>query len=50
LIGESSEPFHPTHHTVFLNGKTVGGGDDTVALARSGKLRQMLSELGALKK
>lgn len=48
---------NPTHTpplpplpAVFLNGKTIGGGDDTVALARSGKLRQMLSELGALKK
>jgi glutaredoxin 3 len=34
---------------VFLEGKSIGGGDDTVALARAGKLKEMLSALGALK-
>jgi len=34
---------------VFFDSKSIGGGDDTVALARSGKLREMLSTLGALK-
>ncbi len=46
-----NQPNQPTpDHAVFFNGKTIGGGDDTVALARSGQLRQMLSGLGALKK
>ncbi len=43
LTGRSTVP------NVFFNGKSIGGGDDTVALARSGKLREMLSKLGALK-
>lgn len=34
---------------VFFDSKSIGGGDDTVALARSGRLREMLSALGALK-
>jgi len=34
---------------VFLDSKSIGGGDDTVALARSGRLREMLLALGALK-
>jgi glutaredoxin 3 len=34
---------------VFFQGKSIGGGDDTVALAGSGELRKMLSAVGALK-
>jgi glutaredoxin-related protein len=33
---------------VFINGTTVGGGDDTTALRRQGKLKKMLEEAGAL--
>lgn len=29
---------------VFVNGKHIGGNDDTQALARSGKLQEMLKE------
>ncbi|CAM9689982.1 unnamed protein product [Heterosigma akashiwo] len=33
---------------VFIAGQTIGGGDDTVALARSGQLAGMLADAGAL--
>lgn len=33
---------------VFVGGKSIGGGDETVALNRSGKLKTMLQEVGAL--
>ena len=29
---------------VFVAGKFIGGGDDTEALARSGKLKEMLEQ------
>ena len=33
---------------VFIGGKTIGGGDETVALEQSGKLRAMLQSAGAV--
>jgi glutaredoxin-related protein len=33
---------------VFINGVSVGGGDDTTALRRQGKLKTLLEEAGAL--
>jgi len=33
---------------VFIQGKCIGGGDDTERLEREGKLKQMLTEAGAL--
>ena len=33
---------------VFIGGKTIGGGDDTVALAQSGELKGLLQSAGAL--
>lgn len=33
---------------VFIGGKTIGGGDDTVALAQSGELNGLLKAAGAL--
>mmetsp|Transcript_3996 Transcript_3996/g.5262 ORF Transcript_3996/g.5262 Transcript_3996/m.5262 type:complete len:100 (+) Transcript_3996:118-417(+) len=33
---------------VFINGNTIGGGDDTVALQSSGQLRGLLEEAGAV--
>jgi len=33
---------------VFIGGKSIGGGDDTVALAQSGELKGMLESAGAL--
>ena len=33
---------------VFIGGKTIGGGDETVALKQSGKLRAMLQSAGAV--
>lgn len=33
---------------VFVNGKFIGGGDDTAALKKSGALKTMLVECGAL--
>lgn len=33
---------------VFIDGEFIGGGDDTDALARSGKLEVMLKEKGIL--
>ncbi|PSC75401.1 CPYC type [Micractinium conductrix] len=33
---------------VFVNGKFIGGGDDTEALARNGKLEVMLKDCGAI--
>eukprot|EP01004_Peranema_trichophorum_P001780 NODE_12284_length_404_cov_13.341637_g11626_i0.p1 GENE.NODE_12284_length_404_cov_13.341637_g11626_i0~~NODE_12284_length_404_cov_13.341637_g11626_i0.p1 ORF type:complete len:118 (-),score=25.28 NODE_12284_length_404_cov_13.341637_g11626_i0:51-365(-) len=35
---------HRTVPAVFVNGKFVGGCDDTVAAINSGKLKQLLSE------
>jgi glutaredoxin 3 len=32
---------------VFIGGSTIGGGDETVALERRGKLREMLQSVGA---
>ena len=40
LTGGTSVP------RVFVGGKFIGGGDDTVAKQRSGELRKMLAELG----
>jgi len=34
---------------VFIKGKFIGGGDDTERLDREGKLKQMLTDAGALK-
>lgn len=42
LTGASSVP------RVFVGGKCIGGGDDTAALAASGKLKTMLVAAGAL--
>jgi len=42
LTGASSVP------RVFIGGKCIGGGDETVAAHRSGKLEGMLREAGAL--
>jgi hypothetical protein len=33
---------------VFIGGKFLGGGDDTVAAAANGKLKSLLEEVGAL--
>ncbi|KAK9842649.1 hypothetical protein WJX74_000114 [Apatococcus lobatus] len=33
---------------VFINGKFIGGGDDTARLAASGELQKLLKEAGAL--
>lgn len=33
---------------VFVAGKFIGGGDDTEALARSGKLKEMLEQNGII--
>jgi glutaredoxin 3 len=33
---------------VFIKGKCIGGGDDTERLERDGKLKQLLTEAGAL--
>lgn len=33
---------------VFIGGKFIGGGDDTAALLRSGKLKELLASVGAL--
>ncbi len=33
---------------VFIGGKTIGGGDETVALEQSGELRAMLQSAGAI--
>ena len=40
LTGGTSVP------RVFVGGKFIGGGDDTVAKQRSGELRKMLAALG----
>jgi len=42
LTGATSVP------RVFINGVFLGGGDDTVAAERSGKLAKLLKEAGAL--
>ena len=33
---------------VFINGKCIGGGDDTERLDRDNKLKPMLEQAGAL--
>ncbi len=33
---------------VFVDGKFIGGGDDTAAMARDGRLKEMLSSAGIL--
>lgn len=33
---------------VFLDGKCIGGGDDTEKLEKSGELEKKLKEIGAL--
>ena len=33
---------------VFINGKFIGGGDDTARLAQSGELTKLLQEAGVL--
>jgi len=33
---------------VFVNGKFIGGGDDTVKLEKTGELKQVLEGAGAL--
>ena len=33
---------------VFVNGKFIGGGDDTHRLAQNGELKKMLEGIGAL--
>uniref|UniRef100_A0AC35U052 Glutaredoxin domain-containing protein n=1 Tax=Rhabditophanes sp. KR3021 TaxID=114890 RepID=A0AC35U052_9BILA len=33
---------------VFINGKFFGGGDDTAAAAKNGKLEKVLAEAGAI--
>jgi hypothetical protein len=33
---------------VFIGGKCIGGGDDTAALDRQGKLNSMLQDVGAI--
>jgi len=33
---------------IFINGKSVGGCDDTVQLDKNGQLEQLLKDCGAL--
>lgn len=33
---------------VFVDGKFIGGGDDTAAMARDGRLKEMLTAAGIL--
>ena len=33
---------------VFVDGKFIGGGDDTAAMARDGRLKTMLAAVGVL--
>mmetsp|Transcript_36579 Transcript_36579/g.85508 ORF Transcript_36579/g.85508 Transcript_36579/m.85508 type:complete len:103 (-) Transcript_36579:232-540(-) len=42
LTGQRTVP------NVFIGGKSIGGGDDTAALERSGELKTMLQAAGAL--
>ena len=42
ITGASSVP------RVFIGGKCIGGGDDTEALDRTGQLRPLLEQNGAL--
>mmetsp|Transcript_22515 Transcript_22515/g.51552 ORF Transcript_22515/g.51552 Transcript_22515/m.51552 type:complete len:103 (-) Transcript_22515:374-682(-) len=42
LTGQRTVP------NVFIGGKSIGGGDETAALERSGKLKTMLKVAGAL--